>query len=135
MGADQDPLWLTPENIIDINTEVVSASGERHLLRDRGLLEGAVARPQNTHLYESEADVVSLAFILLLAIAKNHPFEQGNKRTAFLTALEMLKLNGYDFEAPNSETLGEIIEGAVGGGFYDEDEFIEMMREFVVSSG
>lgn len=55
------------------------------------------------------------------------------KRTAFLAALEMLKLNGYDFEAPNEEELGQIIEEAIEG-IAEEDEFIETMKEFVVSS-
>ncbi|HVT56645.1 MAG TPA: type II toxin-antitoxin system death-on-curing family toxin [Xanthobacteraceae bacterium] len=132
MAADE-PIWLTPENVVDINAEIVEASGEAHFLRNRGLLESAVARPQNTHVYGSEADIVSLAFVLLLGIGKNHPFEQGNKRTGFLAAIEMLKLNGYEFDAPNSAELGEVIEQAIEG-LIDEDDFIETMREFVVSS-
>lgn len=77
-----EPRWLSLERLIKINRAEVEATGERHLLRDPGLLESAWAKPRNRHLYQGEADVVRLAVALLDGICQNHCFEQGNKRTA-----------------------------------------------------
>ena len=132
MAADE-PNWLTPEQLIDINEEVVSATGEPFFVRDRGLLGSAAERPCNYFAYNHERDVVTLAFVLLLGVAQNHPFEQGNKRTAFLGALEMLKSNGYEFEAPDTTETAATIELAIEG-VLDEDEFIETMRQYVAPS-
>jgi death on curing protein len=77
-----EPRWLPIDAIIEKNRLEVEETGERHLLRDIGLLEGALGRPQNAFAY-GEEDIVVLAVRLLAAIAQAHAFEQGNKRTAF----------------------------------------------------
>jgi len=78
-----EPIWLPPAVAIEINVELVAITGEPHFLRDLGALEGALARPQNAFAY-GEGDVVALAVRLMAGIAQSHPFEQGNKRTAFV---------------------------------------------------
>lgn len=129
---DNEPNWLKPEQLIDINELVVGATGEPFFLRDKALLESAVARPRHYFDY-GEADVVTLAFMLLLGVAQNHAFEQGNKRTGYIAAVEMLKLNGFDFDPPNDEIVGKLIEATIEGHFSEED-FIEEMREYVTPS-
>lgn len=87
-------------------------------------------RPRNRWLYQEDGDIVSLSFILLLAVAKNHPFEQGNKRTGLMAAIDMLRVNGYIFDAPDDEDLYEVIMDAIGGKIA-EDVFIDWMRPYI----
>src|SRR6476620_6027179 len=82
-----EPAWLSTETVIDINKRVVSWTGEPFFLRDQGLLETALDKPKNHFHYGNVEDVASLATTLLLGIAQNHPFEHGNKRTGFLSAI------------------------------------------------
>jgi death-on-curing protein len=75
-----DPRWLPIEVVIEINRTVVTITGERHFRRDPGLLDSAMARPQNAFAY-GEEDIVALA-VRLLGLSQTHAFEQGNKRTS-----------------------------------------------------
>ena len=109
-----EPVWLTADLLIEFNELDVSATGEPHVLRDLGGLESAIARPVN-HWHYGEADVVALAVALLLGIARNHPFLQGNKRTAFAAADYFLYLNGYDLTVEDSEALADVIVDAIRG--------------------
>jgi len=111
--ASDEPLWFDPEDAIEINKVLVSLSGEEHLLRDEGLLISAVHRPRNLYLYEGESDVVALASSLLFAIARNHPFVQGNKRTAFAAALIFLENNGYGWAGPDHVEIAELMIAAI----------------------
>jgi len=96
-----EPRWLPIEAVIEHNRLEVEETGERHFLRDQGLLESALARPQNAFAY-GEEDVVVLAVRLLAGIAFAHAFEQGNKRTAFEAMWHFLRLNGYDLAIEDS---------------------------------
>jgi death-on-curing protein len=78
-----EPRWLPIEAVIGINRLIVEATKERHFLRDRGLLESALGRPQNAFAY-GEQDIVALGVRLLAGIALAHAFEQGNKRTSLV---------------------------------------------------
>jgi len=115
---------------VEINEELVAITGEPHFLRDRGSLEGALARPQNAFAY-GEEDVVALAVRLLAGIAQSHPFEQGNKRTAFVAMVKFLNANGYDvsFEDVSdwANLVIELVEHKLA-----EEEFTMRLRPFVV---
>jgi death on curing protein len=104
-----EPAWLSAETVIDINKRVVSGTGEPFLLLNRGLLESALGKPKNHFHYDNVEDVVSLATTLLFGIARNHPFEQGNKRTGFLSAIEFLEINGYTIDAKHDPVPGVLI--------------------------
>ncbi|MDG4899678.1 MULTISPECIES: type II toxin-antitoxin system death-on-curing family toxin [unclassified Mesorhizobium] len=91
-----EPNWLTSQDIIDINKLVVAETRENHALVLRDNLDGAVARPRQIHAYESH-DMLDLAVALMVAVARAHVFEQGNKRTGFIAADVFLKANGYHF--------------------------------------
>jgi len=73
----------------------------------------------------------ALAARLMFGIAQNHPFEQGNKRTGFLSAVLFLEANGYIFSCSNSELMGKAIVLVLEGRL-TEAEFIELMRPYVV---
>lgn len=125
-----EPNWLPLEEVLEINHEAVAETRESHFLRDQGLLEGALARPKNHYHYNGVDDMVILAVVLLSGIAQNHPFEQGNKRTAFTAAVMFLLANGYDLVAIDSEQFGELITRFVAGAI-GEESFIELMRAFI----
>lgn len=98
-------------------------------MRDSGLLESAIAKPLNHWAY-GEDDIVVLAVKLLLGIAQNHPFEQGNKRTAFTAAATFLEMNGYELDAPDGEMFGKLIERVIIDDL-SEGEFTEIIRACV----
>ena len=124
-----EPVWLSAETVIYINQRVVSRIGEPFLLRDRGLLESAVAKPQNRFHYDNVEDVVSLATTLLFGIARNHPFAQGNKRTGFLSAIDFLELNGYAIEPlPDADKVLGLSIMDVLGQRMTEDQFADAVR-------
>ena len=126
-----EPVWISAEDVIEINAEAVARTGERFLLRDKGLLESAVARPRHRWAY-GEEDILSLAVALLLGVALNHPFEQGNKRTAFIAAVEFLELNGYQLvPEANTRDFADLIVSAIEKRISDEEltaRFAELVR-------
>jgi len=124
-----EPNWLRPLDVIAICRDVVAITDEPYLLLNGGLLTSALDRPRN-HWHYGEDDMVTLAAILLLGIGQNHPFEQGNKRTAFLAAGLFLEINGYRFEVDDSEFLGALIRSAIEKE-RDQAEFIKILRTFI----
>ena len=84
--------FLTRQDAEMLNEIAIKDYGGLYGIRDDALLEGAIARPQNLYYYEN-ADVFELAACYAVAIAKNHPFLDGNKRTAFLSMIQFLKDN------------------------------------------
>ncbi len=95
--------YLTVEEVLEINAQVI---GGKHVLRDRGLLESAVARPQASAFgTDAYPDLAAKAAVLLHSLVLNHPFVDGNKRTAVLAALVFLDLNGYTVRWDQREAL------------------------------
>jgi death-on-curing protein len=74
-------------------------------VRDEGLLESALARPQHKFKYTPKADWAVLAAAYAFGLAKNHGFVDGNKRVAFMAAYVFLGLNGYDLDADEPEVV------------------------------
>ncbi len=123
-----EPWWLSVEAVIDINRRLVAVTGERHLLRDRGLLEGALARPQNAYGYGKE-DMVVLAVRLMAGIVQSHSFEQGNKRTGFVAMVQYLMENGYDVAIEDTRSWAEEIVEFVEHRLSEED-FVVLLRPY-----
>jgi death-on-curing protein len=108
----------------------MEASGEHHFVRDLGLLESALARPQNAFAY-GEEDIVVLAVRLMAGIAQAHAFEQGNKRTAFEALWHFLRLNGFDLAIEDSEAWADRVIGLIEHRSTEED-FARAIRPCVV---
>ena len=103
--------YLTVEEVLEINAEVM---GGQHALRDRGLLESAVARPQTSAFgVDAYPDLASKAAALLHSLVLNHAFVDGNKRTAVLSTLVFLDLNGYLVRWDQQEALEFVLQLAV----------------------
>lgn len=98
--------YLTPQNVIQIHFELVEATGGLQGLRDLGLLESAVLRPQATFggkdLYPT---LIIKAAALVHSLLLNHVFTDGNKRTATISMVEFLILNDKKFKATNKEIV------------------------------
>lgn len=109
-----DPKWLTADQLVHLNKAVVEVSNEPHLVRDRGLLESALGRPRNMHAY-GEGDAFHLAASYAEGVALNHPFAQGNKRTAFLSAEIFLSLNGYELQRAQGREHADMMVRLVEG--------------------
>lgn len=125
-----EPRWLPIDAVVEINRIVVATTGERYLLREPGLLDSALARPQNAFAY-GEEDVVALAVRLLAGIAQAHAFEQGNKRTSFIAMTEFLMVNGYKLEIEDALPWADEIIALVEHRATEED-FVRLLRPFVV---
>ena len=98
----REPIWLSIEVVLASHEELVAEHGGVPLLRDRGLLESALAKPRHRFAY-GETDVFNLATAYASGITRNHPFADGNKRTAFIAAYTFLGLNGWTLDAPEQE--------------------------------
>jgi death-on-curing protein len=121
-----EPHWLTADVLITLNQRIVAETGEPHFLRDEGLLESALARPANHWAY-GESEMVVLAVALLLGVARNHPFGQGNKRTAYEAADAFLYLNGYELELVDGPAAADLIVDVITGAA-GEEKLVELLE-------
>ena len=88
-------VWLVESVVLAIHEEQLAEHGGGVGIRDRGLLESALAKPQQLAHY-GEPDIAALAAAYGFGLAKNHPFIDGNKRVAFAVTETFLLLNGYE---------------------------------------
>lgn len=108
-----EPVWLPLELVIAVHDEQLREFGGPEGIRDLGMLESALGRPQNKRSY-GETDLAALAAAYAYGIAKNHPFVDGNKRASLLSIITFLGLNGIDFLAGNAEAV-VMIQGLASG--------------------
>jgi death-on-curing protein len=113
-----EPRWLTLEEILITHERQLALFGGAAGIRDGGMLESALMRPQNKWQYQS-ADLAALAAAYAFGIAKNHPFVDGNKRVAFLAMAGFLRLNGVKF-APTQEAATAAILAVAAGEVSEE---------------
>jgi death-on-curing protein len=121
-------VWLLEETVRAIHSRQISEHGGSPGLRDEGLLLSALARPQNLAAYgDPSPDLAALAAGYAYGIARNHPFIDGNKRTALVAARTFLLINGEDLEASQEEKYVTFLRLAEGG--LSEDELAGWIRE------
>jgi death-on-curing protein len=108
------PEWLIVPDVIGLHDEAVAEYGGLGGLRDRPLLESAVARAQNLAAYAADASLFDLAAAYCVGIAKNHLFIDGNKRAAYQAAVVFLELNGYLATPPQVEIVEMMVRLAEG---------------------
>jgi death on curing protein len=108
-----EPRWLDIDIVLDFHAEQLSLFGGADGIRDRGLLESALARPINKLAY-GETDLSALAAAYGFGIARNHPFVDGNKRTALAAMIVFLGLNRIDLDAPQEAATAIVLTLAAG---------------------
>ena len=130
-----DILYLTADEVWAINDKVLKAQGGATLLRDRGVLESAIMRPQMRAYYEG-ADIVEQVATLVVALALAHPFVDGNKRTAGIAGDVFLRLNGLCIEADGYEFGEELrtVVDTIGDRTAVEMRFRNWLRAHVVQA-
>lgn len=107
------PLWVPLQAVLVIHDRQIARHGGAPGLRDIGLLEAACDRPRNRHAYGETAHA-PLAAAYAFGIAKAHAFVDGNKRTAFVTAVTFLRLNGLAFRPDPAEGV-RVMESLAAG--------------------
>ncbi len=112
--------WLLKESILAIHNMLIAEHGGDPGIRDDGLLESALARPINLASYENKASISQIAAEYAYGIAKNHPFMDGNKRTAFVACVVFLEINGQEFAASEEEAY-LVMDGLAAGTVSLED--------------
>lgn len=118
--------WIDRHALVLLHDASLAEHGGSAGLRDEGLIESALARPQNLAAYESP-DFADLAAAYAVGLAKNHAFVDGNKRAAFLGVGLFLALNGYRLVAAQADaTLTMLV---VAAGDMDEPAFAAWIRE------
>jgi death-on-curing protein len=124
-----DWVWLGTELAIAVHAEQLAEHGGGEGVRDLRLLESALARPRNLAAY-GDPGVAELAAAYAFGIARNHPFIDGNKRTAAVIAETFLMLNGYALAATDAELVVAFL--ALAGGELSEEETAVWFRERLV---
>jgi death-on-curing protein len=104
------PRWVTRPLLDAIHEAQIREHGGSPGVRDEGLLESALGRPQHKFAYGAKVEWAVLAAAYAFGLAKNHGFVDGNKRVAFMAAYVFLGLNGYDLDADEPEIVA-IMEG------------------------
>ena len=118
-------VWIDPRAISAIHDEQLAEHGGAAGLRDANLLESALARSMNPATYE-EPDAAALAASYAVGLAKNHPFVDGNKRTAFVALELFLALNGFLLNASDVECVTTML--AVAAGEIDKATLADWIR-------
>ena len=114
MNAAKNPwIWLTPALVRAVHDEQLVEHGGPAGLRDEDLLSSALNRPQHRALYEAP-DIADLAASYAFGIARNHPFVDGNKRTAAVVSETFLMLNGYRLACGDVELVITFLALAAG---------------------
>ncbi len=122
----QQWIWIAVEVAIAAHAEQLAEHGGGDGVRDPGLLESAMARPQNLAQY-GDPDIAELAASYAFGIARNHPFVDGNKRTAAVVSETFLALNGGTLQASDAELVVAFV--ALAAGELSEDELTIWFRE------
>ena len=104
-----EPLWVSEEIVRVIHQDQIRQHGGSLGVRDENLLAASLARPRHLFAY-SESDLFELAAAYGYGLAKNHPFIDGNKRTAFMVMYVFLGLNRYLIDVPEMEVV-QMMEG------------------------
>ena len=123
--------WVTKSAVLAIHEEQIAEHGGAQGIRDIGLLESALARPENLAAY-GEPDIAAVAAAYALGIAQNHPFLDGNKRTSYVVTRLFLRLNGRDIGADEASRLQTWLSLAAGD--LTEEELTLWLRSHLVST-
>ncbi|AKM07772.1 type II toxin-antitoxin system death-on-curing family toxin [Pelagerythrobacter marensis] len=130
MGGERaEPVWLDGEIALAIHDRQLAEHGGGRGVRDSGALDSALARPVNRWTY-GEDDRVRLAAAYAFGIVRNHPFADGNKRTAWVMARLFLKLNGVEIAFSPEDTIRVVV--ALAAGELDEDALADWFRQRVI---
>jgi death on curing protein len=119
------PEWVLRETVLILHEQSLAQFGGSVGIRDEGLLDSALARPQNAFAY-GKPTLFTVAASYAFGLVKNHPFIDGNKRIAFVTAVLFLELNGLVFQAGEVDAAVRTL--ALAAGEVSEAEYADWLK-------
>lgn len=126
-----EPLWLSRVAVEAMHHDQLREHGGLPGLRDENAFESALARPRQRWAYEPESDLPALAAAYAYGLAANHPFNDGNKRIAFLAMVVFLGINGVEVEAPEEEVVAVMLD--LASGDLGEGQLADWVRRLLMS--
>ncbi len=127
-----EPVWIDERDALTLHDRLLALDGGAAGLRDKGLLESALARPQRIHAYADSPDLIDMAAAYMAGIVRNHRFVDGNKRTGFLIGVLFLEINGLNFTAREEDATQAVL--GLAAGTLDEPSFAAWLRANVEAS-
>ncbi len=124
--------WLDKAILLAVHDRQIAEHGGGQGIRDEGLLESALNRPVNLAAY-AEPNAAELAAAYAFGIARNHPFVDGNKRTAWVAARLFLMVNAVEIQFDKAEAT--VIMQQLAAGDLTEDEVARWFRDHIASRG
>jgi death-on-curing protein len=119
------PVWVLRETVLTLHEQSLAEFGGATGIRDTGLLDSALSKPENLFAYGKPA-IFDLAASYGFGLVKNHPFIDGNKRAGFVVAVVFLELNGFRFHATEAEAAVRTL--ALAAGELSEGEFAAWLK-------
>lgn len=114
MPRRREPVWIDRVVIDAVHFDLLRTHGGLPGVRDENALESALARPRHRWAYDKRIDAARLAASYGYALARSHPYRDGNKRIAFMAIVVFLGLNGMGLEAPEDEVVAVMVQLAAG---------------------
>lgn len=109
-----DPIWIEEHEVLALHDHLLALEGGPPGVRSQALLESALARPRQLQSYGENPDIIDMAACYATGIIGNHPFVDGNKRTAFLASVLFLEMNGGSFTASEADATEAFLQLAAG---------------------
>jgi death on curing protein len=122
----KEPIWLDRDVALAAHEMMLAQHGGLAGVRDEGLLDSALAKPQNKFAY-GKPSLAEMAASYAAGIILNHPFLDGNKRAGFMIAAAFLELNGLEFFAEEAEVVEQTL--ALAAGDIDESKYARWLKE------
>ncbi len=116
----KEPIWVLHDTVIAVHQMLLTEHGGLPGIRDKTLLDSALACPQQRYAYDDNVSIFELAASYSYGLAKSHPFTDGNKRIALTVAAMFLELNKYSLDAPEAEAV-VIFETLAAGSLSEND--------------
>lgn len=124
----REPIWISEDFALAIHERQLAEHGGGSGIRDRGMFESAMARPLQLHAYGGEqAGIPEFAAAYAFGLARNHPFVDGNKRTAYVVCRTFLVINGWDLVGSLNDRYAIFL--AMSAGEIDEEAFTHWLRQ------
>jgi death-on-curing protein len=126
-----EPLWISKRAVLALHNEQLAEHGGATGIRDESLLDSALAKPQNVFAYANNPSLFRLAASYAFGIARNHPFIDGNKRTALVVSLAFAERNGWTIESSREDLYFTFLH--LADGTLTEDELAAWFTSHAVA--
>jgi death on curing protein len=125
------PIWISKKAVLAMHNAQLAEHGGSDGIRDETLLDSALAKPLNVFAYADQPDIFRLAASYAFGICRNHPFVDGNKRTALVVSLTFLDRNGWDIVGSKEELYFTFLH--LADGSLSEEELTAWLTKHAVA--